>query len=79
MNDQEGKAGTDGDWIVINDTQRHSSIDECKQYCIRTEFCVAVNYVPVPKHCFVYNRTTTVFTSDKSVFSQKDCVDSQSR
>lgn len=79
MNEQAGKAGRDDDWIHINDTQRHTSVDECKKYCIRTEACVAVHYIPLPKHCFVYNRTTTLISVDDSIYSLKNCVDSQSR
>lgn len=81
MNDQKDKAGTDADWIEISDAQRHTSVDECKKYCIRTEFCKAVHYVydSNNKHCFVYNMTTIVIAKDHSTFSEKHCVDTQSR
>lgn len=72
--DQVDVAGVDGDWIS---GERHTSFDECKQYCLQTKVCVAVHYER--NYCFVYNQTTQPFSKDNSTYSQKDCVDTQSR
>ncbi|VDI61188.1 Hypothetical predicted protein [Mytilus galloprovincialis] len=76
MNDQVNKSGTDDDWIKTNGIQ-HTSIDECKQYCLQTNMCVAVHYEYRNKYCFVYNQTTTTMHKDNSTYSQKDCVDTK--
>lgn len=76
MIDQVDKAGLDGDWIITSGTQ-HKSFDNCKIYCLQTEACVAVHYES--NYCFVYNKTTDVYTKDMSTFSRKDCVDNQSK
>lgn len=68
-------AGSDGDWIMTSGTQ-HTSFDECKRYCLRTDICVAVHYAT--HYCFVYNKTTSINHKDSSTYSQKHCVDTQS-
>ncbi|XP_052088022.1 uncharacterized protein LOC127725205 [Mytilus californianus] len=76
MNDQVQKAGSDGDWIETYGTQ-HTSVDECKQYCLQSKVCVAVHYEYSNQYCFVYNSTTKLFTRDDATYSQKHCVDTQ--
>ncbi|CAG2226798.1 unnamed protein product [Mytilus edulis] len=70
MNDHLNKSGTDDDWIVTFGKQ-HTSLDECKQYCLQTKICVAVHYDS--NYCFVYNRMTNTSHKDHSTYSQKDC------
>ncbi|XP_063402225.1 uncharacterized protein LOC134686489 [Mytilus trossulus] len=74
MNHQAGKAGSDEDWIETIGTQ-HTSIDECKKYCLQTEACVAIHFEG--RYCFLYNRTTRIVTNDVAIYSQKHCVDTQ--
>ncbi|CAC5366885.1 unnamed protein product [Mytilus coruscus] len=76
MNDQLNKGGSDGDWIVTYGTQ-HTSVDECKHYCLQTKICVAVHYEYKHKYCFVYNQTTILIARDGATYSQKHCVDTQ--
>lgn len=78
MNDHLQKAGSEDDWIETYG-EHHTSIDECKQYCLQTKACVAVHFENHNKYCFVYNQTTTILTKDDSIYSQKHCEDSQSR
>lgn len=77
MNDKGPFADEDDDFIPTNGNQ-HKSVDECKRYCLQSDICVAIHYVN--EYCFVYNRTTTRLTQkDGSVYSTKDCFDTQSR
>ncbi|XP_063402157.1 uncharacterized protein LOC134686419 [Mytilus trossulus] len=76
MNDQIDTVGADSDWIETTGTQ-HSSFDACKIYCLQTEACKAVHYDS--KYCFVYNKITTVQQKADSIYSRKDCVDTQSK
>ncbi|VDI16029.1 Hypothetical predicted protein [Mytilus galloprovincialis] len=76
MIDQLDTAGIDNDWKETHGTQ-HTSFDECKRYCLQSEACQAVHYET--NYCFVYNRTTTVIRKPDSIFSRKDCVDTQSK
>lgn len=76
MNNQLDKAGLDADWITaINNT----SFVKCKQYCLEFEFCVAIHYENGNGFCFIYNKTTTLINKTTSIYSQKHCVDTQSR
>lgn len=75
MIEKKGTSGTDDGWIQTSGKQ-HTSLDECKKYCLLTEACVAVHYLPT--YCFVYNRTTTLIDKDDSIYSRKQCVDTQS-
>lgn len=77
MNDQANTAGSDVDWIVTSG-QQHASLDECKRYCLQTKACVAVHFQLIG-YCFVYNRTTETVLKDDSTYSQKHCVDTESR
>ncbi|CAC5366900.1 unnamed protein product [Mytilus coruscus] len=76
MNNLPNRAGTDGDWIATNGTQ-HTSFIECKRYCLDIEACLSVHYEQ--NYCFVYNRTTSIFSKDNSSYSQKYCIDTKSR
>lgn len=76
MNDKEGTAGSDGDWIETNGVQ-HTSFDECKRYCLRTDICVAVHFQQT--YCFVYIRTTNIISKENAIYSKKHCTDSQSK
>lgn len=78
MNDQLNKGGRDSDWIVTHGIQ-HTSVEECKQYYLQTTICVAVHYEYDNNYCFVYNQTTTLIARDGTTYSQKYCVDTQSR
>lgn len=77
-NQLENKGGSDGDWIVTYGTQ-HTSVYECKQYCLQTKICVAVHYEYGNQYCFVFNQTTTIITKDNATYFKKHCVDTQSR
>lgn len=76
MNDQSGKAGLDADWIA---TINNTTFDKCKQYCQQFEFCVAIHYENDNSYCFIYNKTSTLINKTTSIYSQKHCVDTQSR
>ncbi|XP_071137462.1 uncharacterized protein [Mytilus edulis] len=76
MNDQEGNAGVNDDWILSYRTT-NTSIDECKVYCLQSNVCVAVHYEYNNKYCFVYNQTTPLTGKDNSTYSEKKCVDTQ--
>lgn len=76
MNDQVGKAGTEPNWIETSG-QQHTSLDACKKYCLETAYCVAVHYEP--SYCFVYNMTTILLHKDAAIYSEKECVDTQSK
>lgn len=78
MNRQQSSAGTDADYLQSN-VQRNISLDGCESYCMETKKCVAVHYEYTYSVCFVYNKKTTRTSKDNSIYSQKDCVDSQSR
>ncbi|CAC5366886.1 unnamed protein product [Mytilus coruscus] len=69
-------AGIDGDWIETHGIQ-HTSYDKCERYCPQTEACQALHYES--KYCSVYNKKTTVSPKDDATYSQKHCVDTQSR
>ncbi|XP_076078792.1 uncharacterized protein LOC143048809 [Mytilus galloprovincialis] len=73
MNDRIGYSGSD-DWVTAYRTQ-NTSVEECKQYCMQTDACVAVHYSN--NYCFVYNKTTTIIQRDDTTYSQKHCVDTQ--
>ncbi|CAG2239003.1 unnamed protein product [Mytilus edulis] len=76
MKDQAEKAGSDKDWIQTNGSTQHTSVDECKKYCLQTKVCEAVHFVA--NFCFVYIRTSLeLIHVDGSVYSKKDCVDTQ--
>lgn len=77
MKDQVGMAGLDDDWIFKSGTQ-HTSLDACKRYCMQNEDCVGVHYEQ-NYFCFVYNTTTILVRKDDSIYSQKHCIDTQSR
>lgn len=69
-------AGSDGDWIETHGTQ-HTSYAECERYCLQTEACQAVHYES--NYCFVYSKKTKVSHKDDATYSQKHCIDTQSR
>lgn len=77
MNDKERKAGKDDPWILSYHST-NNSIDDCKEYCLRSNVCVAVHYEYNNKYCFVYNQTTPLTDKDNATYSEKKCMDSQS-
>lgn len=72
MASQKNTSGRDN-WYAA---MKLNSTQECEEYCLKTEACVAVSYGDA--HCYVYNQTTGIISKDNSIYSEKICSDIQS-
>ncbi|XP_052070983.1 uncharacterized protein LOC127709457 isoform X3 [Mytilus californianus] len=69
---QPNKSGKDSQW---GEDPRQISIEACEQYCLDSHNCKSIHFES--RFCFIYNQTTLLDDKDGTVYSTKQCCNTQ--